>query len=99
MYINSYESIVRELPRAVRNNFCKLIIFEKGTGELSLEYQKAKCSEMLAVLFKQHLEKRLEQYISGINSVLQSDINVKALHTIFKNRYGLAHIFRKIGIN
>ncbi len=46
---------MREIPRQVRNNFAKLIIFAKGVGEFSLDYQKMKCSEMLSGLLKVHL--------------------------------------------
>jgi hypothetical protein len=37
--------------------------------------------------------------VEDIASVIQNEINIKSLYSIFKSKYGLAYIYRKIGVN
>jgi hypothetical protein len=43
------------MPRNLRNNFAKLILFEQGTNENSIEQQKNKIYEILHLLIKINL--------------------------------------------
>jgi hypothetical protein len=76
-----------------------MLIFEQGVGEYSIDYQSQRCSEQLSTLFKAKLERRIEQYISDVAGVSHGEVNIKGLFTIFKSKYGLAYLYRRIGVS
>ena len=54
---------------------------------------------MLTNLVKTQLEKRIDQYTNDIAAVLKSELTIKGLFTIFKSKYGLAYLYRRLGVN
>lgn len=67
--MNSYENFIKEIPRNMRNNFFRFILYDSQSVENSIEAQKSKCSDLLAQIFKIFLEKKIETYITEINGI------------------------------
>jgi hypothetical protein len=97
--VKEYENLVDEVPRQLRPNVERFVLWEEGRGEHSLESQKMRINEAISEFAKGQIEAKVYSITSEIKKHQTQPPTPKLLCYIFILKNKLACLYSNLDLN